>query len=83
LVRLPGSAPPTSSRTLRVSSKLLAGIQYPSDVTTGLELGRRVAALVIERAKSDGSDAVFKGQIPTGPGYWKGTDPTARDRRGW
>ncbi len=54
---------------------LLAGIQYPSDVTAGLELGRKVAALVIERAKSDGSDAVFKGQIPTGPGYWKGTDP--------
>ena len=56
-------------------AQYLAGIQYPSDVTTGLELGRRVAALVIERAKGDGSDAVFKGQIPTGPGYWKGTDP--------
>lgn len=56
-------------------AQLLAGIQYPSDAKSGLELGRRVAVLVIERAKTDGSDAVFKGQIPTGPGYWKGTDP--------
>jgi PAP2 superfamily len=56
-------------------AQLLAGIQYPSDVASGLALGRRVGALVIERAKTDGSDAVFKGQIPTGPGYWKGTDP--------
>jgi membrane-associated phospholipid phosphatase len=56
-------------------TQLLAGIQYPSDVTAGLELGRKVAALVIERAKGDGSDAVFTGQIPKGPGYWTGTDP--------
>lgn len=55
--------------------QLLAGIQYPSDVTAGLELGRKVAALVIERARSDGSDAVFAGPIPTGPGYWNGTNP--------
>jgi membrane-associated phospholipid phosphatase len=55
--------------------QVLAGIQYPSDVTAGLELGRKVAALVIERAKGDGSDAVFNGQIPKGPGYWTGTDP--------
>jgi hypothetical protein len=55
--------------------QLLAGIQYPSDVTAGLELGRKVAALVIERARGDGSDAVFNGQMPKGPGYWNGTDP--------
>lgn len=56
-------------------TQLLAGIEYPSDVTAGLELGRRVAALVIERARADGSDAVFSGQIPKGPGFWNGTDP--------
>ncbi len=56
-------------------AQLLSGIQYPSDVTAGLELGRRVAALVIERARGDGSDAAFTGQIPRGPGYWNGTDP--------
>jgi len=36
-------------------SRLLAGTDYPSDVTAGLELGRAVAAPVIERARQDGS----------------------------
>jgi membrane-associated phospholipid phosphatase len=54
---------------------LIAGVQYPSDVQTGLELGRQVAALVIERAKTDGSDAQWDGTMPSGPGYWTGTNP--------
>lgn len=54
---------------------LYAGTQYPSDVETGLDLGRQVAALVIERAKTDNSDAQWDGQMPTGPGYWTGTNP--------
>lgn len=54
---------------------LLAGVNYPSDVEAGLELGRQVAALVIERAKTDGSDVPWDGSIPTGPGYWSGQNP--------
>ncbi|HKQ76468.1 MAG TPA: phosphatase PAP2 family protein [Blastocatellia bacterium] len=67
-------------------SRLLAGVNYPSDVTAGLELGRAVAELVIERARTDGSDAVFSGTIPTGPCSWRGTnplDPTAGNWRPW
>src|SRR5262245_48500915 len=67
-------------------SRLLAGVNYPSDVAAGLELGRSVAALVIERARTDGSDAVFTGTIPTGPCSWRGTnplDPTAGNWRPW
>lgn len=56
-------------------SRVLAGVQYPSDVSAGLELGRKVAALVVERAKADGSDAKFTGTIPPGPGYWSGANP--------
>ncbi len=56
-------------------SRLLAGVQYPSDVAAGLELGRAAAALVIERAKTDGSDAKWDGTMPTGPGHWNGTNP--------
>jgi membrane-associated phospholipid phosphatase len=56
-------------------AQLLAGIQYPSDVAAGIEMGRKVAALVIERGRGDGSGAAFNGQIPKGPGYWTGTDP--------
>jgi hypothetical protein len=56
-------------------AQLLAGVQYPSDVQAGLDLGRAVAQKVIERAKTDGSDAVWTGTVPTGPGLWNGTNP--------
>jgi hypothetical protein len=56
-------------------SRVLAGLQYPSDYTAGLELGRRVAEQVIAKAKADGSDAVWTGSVPTGPCKWTGTNP--------
>ena len=56
-------------------SRLNAGVQFPSDISAGMELGSKVAELVIARAKNDGSDAVFTGSIPTGPGFWRGTNP--------
>ncbi|CAN5493056.1 vanadium-dependent haloperoxidase [soil metagenome] len=56
-------------------SRLLAGVNYPSDVTAGLAIGRAVAAKVIEWAKADGSDAKWTGTAPTGPGKWKGDKP--------
>ncbi len=36
-------------------SRMWAGIHYRSDIEAGLKLGRQVADLVIERAKSDGA----------------------------
>lgn len=56
-------------------SRLHAGVEYPSDYSAGLELGRRVAEQVIARARADGSDAIFNGVIPTGPCRWTGTNP--------
>ncbi|MBY0507823.1 MAG: phosphatase PAP2 family protein [Bryobacteraceae bacterium] len=56
-------------------SRLYAGVEYVSDYTAGLELGRRVAEQVIARARADGSDAVFNGVIPTGPCMWTGVNP--------
>jgi hypothetical protein len=56
-------------------SRLMAGVQFRSDVTAGHRLGREVAALVIERAKKDGSDAKWTGSVPTTPGLWNGTNP--------
>ena len=53
-------------------SRSLAGVSFPSDVEVGLELGRAVAAKVIERAEADGSDAQWTGTVPTGPGMWSG-----------
>jgi membrane-associated phospholipid phosphatase len=56
-------------------SRLLAGVEYSSDVAAGLELGRQVAQLVIERGMADGSDAAWTGSVPTGPGLWTGENP--------
>jgi membrane-associated phospholipid phosphatase len=56
-------------------SRLLAGTNYRSDVDAGSALGKAVAEKAIARASTDGSDAKFTGTIPTGPGYWIGTDP--------
>ena len=56
-------------------SRVLAGVQYPSDYYAGLELGRKVAEQVIAKAKLDGSDAVWTGKVPTGPCKWLGTNP--------
>ena len=56
-------------------SRVTAGVNYPSDVAAGLALGRQVAALVIARGKSDGTDAKWTGSVPVGPGKWTGTNP--------
>lgn len=56
-------------------SRVLAGLQYPSDYYAGLALGRKVAEQVIARANADGSDAVWGGTVPTGPCKWIGTNP--------
>lgn len=56
-------------------SRVLAGVAYPSDVKAGFDLGKRVAEAVIERAKTDGADAVWDGKRPTGPGLWNDKRP--------
>jgi membrane-associated phospholipid phosphatase len=56
-------------------SRLLAGVEYPSDYQAGLELGRKVAAEVIAKARQDGSDAVWDGRMPAGPCMWTGANP--------
>ena len=56
-------------------SRVLAGLQYPSDYQAGLDLGRRVAEQVIAKAKLDGSDAVWTGTVPVGPCNWRGVNP--------
>ena len=56
-------------------SRLVAGVNYPSDIEAGLALGKKVAALAIERGKSDGTDQKWTGTVPEGPGKWTGTNP--------
>jgi membrane-associated phospholipid phosphatase len=63
-------------------SRLFAGVEYPSDVAAGLDLGRAVAARVIQRASTDGADIQWKGTMPTGPGIWSG-DPLLPGMGNW
>lgn len=39
-------------------------------IDAGDTLGRDIARTVLEHARSDGSDAVWSGTVPTGPGMW-------------
>jgi membrane-associated phospholipid phosphatase len=64
-------------------SRVLAGVQYPSDYYAGLELGRKVAEQVIAKAKLDGSDAVWTGTVPTGPCKWLGSNPANVTSANW
>jgi membrane-associated phospholipid phosphatase len=64
-------------------SRVLAGLQYPSDYFAGLDLGRKVAEAVISKAKLDGSDAVWSGTVPTGPCKWIGTNPNNVTAANW
>ncbi len=72
-------------------SRLWAGANFRSDVEAGLALGRQVADQVIARARSDGSERVWDGRRPQGPGLWEpppGTvaaavEPTAGQWRTW
>jgi membrane-associated phospholipid phosphatase len=64
------------------TARVWAGLSYRSDVEAGLELGRQVGQLAIARARSDGSDAVWSGSVPTGLGLWTPTPPKAGDAFG-
>lgn len=58
-----------------VNSRLLAGVEYPSDVAAGLQLGQQIAELVIARGESDNSSAQWTGSVPSEPGHWTGENP--------
>ena len=66
-----------------VNSRLLAGVEYPSDVEAGLELGRQVAELAIAYGTADGSNAAWTGSVPTEPTGWRGENPIAPQSGSW
>jgi hypothetical protein len=66
------------------TSRVQAGVQYPSDRAAGLHLGRAVAELAINAAKADNYDtAKWDGVIPEGPGLWNGQNPSGAADRFW
>ncbi len=65
------------------TSRVIAGVQYPSDTSAGLEIGRTVAAMVIERARNDNFGAKWEGTIPNEPGKWTGPVAVNADESLW
>jgi membrane-associated phospholipid phosphatase len=64
-------------------SRVLAGLQFPSDDDAGAELGRRVAAAVIAKADIDGSELPPSGPRLTGPCNWVGSNPGNFGAQNW
>ena len=52
-------------------TRQMGGAVYRSDAVAGDLLGRRVAEQVIQRARSDRSDAAWDGESPAGAGRWR------------
>jgi membrane-associated phospholipid phosphatase len=57
------------------ASRVTAGVAFPSDVSSGLNLGQSVGQALITYAQSDGSNQVFTGSFPPTPGVWSSANP--------
>ena len=66
-------------------SRVLAGLQYPSDYHAGLDLGAQPVGpeQVIAKAMADGSSIPPTGIVPTGPCKWIGTNPGNQAAANW
>jgi len=64
-------------------SRLWAGVNFRSDITSGEYLGREVADLVIKRARIDGADTVSVSDIPPGEGKWTSAPNAAQVFPSW
>jgi membrane-associated phospholipid phosphatase len=59
----------------QMSSRIAAGVAFPSDTRAGFELGKKIAEKQIEITKDFITTREFDGKVPTGPGLWKGKHP--------
>jgi membrane-associated phospholipid phosphatase len=59
------------------TSRVTAGVAFPSDVSRGLDLGQIVGQAVIAFAQGDGSAQSFMGSYPPSPGVWSSANPVA------
>lgn len=64
------------------NARLQTGLQFPSDIEKGLQIGRQVAGQYIEYARTDRTDRTWNGQVPQADSLWSGTpskwDPMKR-----
>ena len=66
-------------------SRLRTGLQLPSDIERGIAIGKQIASQYIEYAKTDRTDRMWEGQVPTADSLWSGNpgkwDPMKRQWR--
>ncbi len=71
-----------SQLTAFISARLATGLQFPSDIEKGLEIGRKIANQYIAYAKSDRTDRRWEGKVPQADSLWSGNpgpwDPMKR-----
>ena len=64
------------------SARLATGLQFPSDIEKGLEIGRKIANEYIEYAKNDRTNLRWEGTVPKSDSLWSGNpgpwDPMKR-----
>ena len=58
-----------------MTSRIAAGLAFPSDIKAGFELGKTIAEKEIEATKDFTSKKQFDGKIPNKPGLWNGKMP--------
>ena len=56
----------------QMDSRINAGVAFPSDVQAGFELGKKIAAIEIEKTKDYVSTEQWNGKTSEQPGTWKG-----------
>ena len=64
-------------------SRVMAGVAFPSDVFSGLDLGESVGKAVIAFAQNDGSGQPFNGSYPPTPGVWSSSTPVSPLAGSW
>lgn len=58
-----------------MTSRVAAGVAFPSDTRAGFELGKKIAEKEIERTKDFITTKQFDGKVPQGAALWKGKNP--------
>jgi membrane-associated phospholipid phosphatase len=64
-------------------SRVMAGVAFPSDVLSGLDLGESVGHAVVAYAQQDGSAQQFTGSYPPMPGVWSSQNPVTPLAGSW
>jgi membrane-associated phospholipid phosphatase len=80
----PDQAPKLSDTAYQAAmSRVMAGVTFPSDALSGLDLGESVGSAVVAYAQQDGSNQQFTGSYPPMPGVWSSPNPVTPLAGSW